>query len=171
MKKFALFLSLFLFGILIAGTAQAVCPVCTVAVVAGVGLSRWLGVDDSISGLWIGGLIISMSAWTLIWLNKKKINFIFRGTIIYLGFFVLTILPLYYTNIMGHPLNKLWGIDKILLGTIVGMAVFAIGTWIHKLFKDKNNGKSYFPYQKIVFPISSLIIVSLIFYLIIIWQK
>lgn len=34
--------------------AQAVCPVCTVAVGTGVGLSRWLGVDDTITGLWLG---------------------------------------------------------------------------------------------------------------------
>jgi len=32
----------------------AVCPVCTVAAGAGVGLSRWLGIDDIIIGLWVG---------------------------------------------------------------------------------------------------------------------
>ncbi|HRZ29924.1 MAG TPA: hypothetical protein P5052_04275 [Candidatus Paceibacterota bacterium] len=32
-------------------TSQAVCPVCTVAIASGVGLCRYLGIDDLISGL------------------------------------------------------------------------------------------------------------------------
>ena len=30
---------------------KAVCPVCTVAIASGVGLCRYLGIDDLISGL------------------------------------------------------------------------------------------------------------------------
>ena len=41
-------------GLFFAIPAKAICPVCTVAVGAGIGLSRWLGIDDSITGLWIG---------------------------------------------------------------------------------------------------------------------
>ncbi len=50
------------------------CPVCTIAVGAGIGLSRWLGVDDLISGLWIGGLIVSLIGMTILWLNKKNLK-------------------------------------------------------------------------------------------------
>lgn len=46
---------------------MAICPVCTVAVGTDVGLCRWLGIDDVLSGIWIGGLIISM-----IGLRKNK---------------------------------------------------------------------------------------------------
>ena len=49
----------------------AVCPVCTIAVGASLGLSRWLGVDDTISGLWIGGLIVSTTLWTYSWMKKR----------------------------------------------------------------------------------------------------
>ena len=51
---------------------QAVCPVCTVAVGAGVGISRLIGIDDSITGVWIGGLIISSGLWMGDFIRKKK---------------------------------------------------------------------------------------------------
>lgn len=56
-----LILAFLLFGVQV----QAVCPVCTVAVGAGVGFSRYLGIDDTIAGLWIGALIVSVSMWTI----------------------------------------------------------------------------------------------------------
>jgi hypothetical protein len=37
-----------------------VCPVCTIAVAGGVGLCRYLGIDDLISGAWIGALLFSL---------------------------------------------------------------------------------------------------------------
>jgi len=58
-------------GLFTAQKVLAVCPLCTVAVGAGVGLSRWLGIDDVITGLWIGGLIVSLIAWSENWLDKK----------------------------------------------------------------------------------------------------
>jgi len=52
--------------------AAAICPVCTVTVGAGIGLSRWLGIDDSITGLWLGAFLLSISLWTIDWLDRKK---------------------------------------------------------------------------------------------------
>ena len=166
-KKFYAILSLISFGLIAAPRVQAVCPVCTVAIVACVGLSRWVGVDDSISGIWIGGLIVSMIAWTLSWLNKKNVKFVFKKILITAGFYLLTIIPLYYANIMGHPLNKMWGVDKILFGIIVGTIVILLAVSTHNLLKKKNQGKSYFPYQKVALPLLFLIIISLIFHFII----
>jgi len=77
---------------LIAKSAFAVCPVCTVAVGAGLGLAEYFGIDDSISGLWIGALIVSMSIWTINWLNKKEIRFKGRKILIFLAFQVELIL-------------------------------------------------------------------------------
>ncbi len=165
MKKKILLLSLLTIpGLFIGQIAQAVCPVCTVAIVACVGLSRWFGVDDSISGIWIGGLIVSMIAWTLTWLNKKNIKFLFKKILVTIAFYLLTIVPLYYTNIMGHPLNKIWGVDKILVGIIVGTIVILLAIGTHNLLKKNNQGKSYFPYQKVALPLLFLIIISLIFH-------
>lgn len=159
---------LFLFFSLISYTffaknTLAVCPVCIVAVGAGVGLSRFLGIDDTISGTWIGGLIVSITAWTFSWFKKKEWNspFLKIGTIIL--FFSSVILPLYFQDILGHPQNTLYGIDKLLLGIALGSVVFLLGSKFHLNLKEKNKGKSYFYFQKVVFPIVFLIILSFVF--------
>jgi len=61
MKNILIFL--FIVDLFLPSYALAVCPVCSIAVAGGVGLSRWLGIDDTISGIWIGGLIISLAIW------------------------------------------------------------------------------------------------------------
>ncbi|MCX6763391.1 MAG: hypothetical protein NTZ97_01490 [Candidatus Moranbacteria bacterium] len=164
MLKKSLFLWLLL--LLIASPAQAVCPVCTVAVGAGIGLSRWLGIDDVITGLWIGGLTVSMIMWTINWLNKKKWHFKGREIYSILGYYVIIVLPLYFMKSVWHPLNTLWGINKLLLGIILGSVFFFAGAVYYNYLKKKNDGHAYFPFQKVAMPILPLIILSLIFYFI-----
>ncbi|MBU2595382.1 hypothetical protein KJ713_00940 [Patescibacteria group bacterium] len=164
MKKILIALGLIIAVFFSAVKVYAVCPVCTVAVAAGVGLARWLKIDDTITGLWIGGLTVSLIMWTNSYLSKKKINFFGRKIIVFLVYYALIVLPLYFTNIMGHPLNKIWGVDKLALGIIIGSILFYVGaSWYHYL-KMKNNGHAYFPFQKVVMPIGPLIIMSTIFY-------
>lgn len=151
-------------ALFLARPALAVCPVCTIAVGAGVGLSRWLGIDDTITGLWVGGLTVSLIMWTINWLNKKNTRFKFRKIIIVIGYYALIVLPLYFTGIMGHFYNKLWGIDKLLIGIIVGSVLFAAsGLWYYYL-KNNHGGRAYFPFQKVVMTVAPLIIFSFIFY-------
>jgi len=168
MKRTYLLLGLSIFiGVTLSNIVKAVCPVCVVAIGTCVGLSRWFGVDDVISGLWIGGLIISMIIWFLDWLNKKNIYFKFRNQIVFLSFYLFTIWPLYLADIMGHPLNKIWGIDKILFGIIIGSLLLTSAVFTNGILKKKNNGKVYFPYQKVVIPLLFLLIISVIFHFII----
>lgn len=143
---------------------QAVCPICTLAVSACVGLSRYFGVDDTITGLWIGGLIVSMIAWTINWLDKKKVKFYGRKISVALAYYAVIVGPLYYTGIMGHPFNKLWGWDKLGLGITLGSIGFILGVWLHSKLKKKNNDRSYFPFQKVALPIIPLIILNIVFY-------
>lgn len=165
MKKYISLLSLVsLFFVLSSGSANAVCPVCTIAVGAGVGLSRWLGIDDTIAGIWIGGLIVSLIAWTINWMNKKNYRFKGRKIAIVLGYFLIIIAPLYWQGIIGHEFNTLLGIDKLLLGIAVGSIVFLISTVYYENIKKKNGGKAYFPYQKIAMPVGALAIFCAIFY-------
>lgn len=165
MKKFSLLLSAIILSIiLMPRAAGAVCPVCVVAIGAGVGLCRWLGIDDVISGIWIGGLIVSVIIWTLNWLIKKQINFKARWLVLSVVFYLLIIPPLFWSGIMGHPLNKLWGIDKLLLGIIVGGLTLLVGVIFHNFLKMKHQGKSFFPYQKVAMPILLMLIVSFLFY-------
>ena len=146
--------------------AYAICPVCTAAAALGIGLSRWLGIDDTISGIWIGGLLASASMWLLSWLKSKKYNFFGDKIAVPIVAYASVLVPLYYKDIIGHPLNKLWGIDKLILGIAIGSAVFLIGAISYNIIKVKNNNKPHFSYQKIVMPIAPLIILSAIFYFI-----
>lgn len=157
-------LSLFIFPI----TTYAVCPVCTVAVIGGLGLSRYLGVDDTVSGIWIGGVLLSSSFWLTSWLDKKyKIKTKFK----YIDMLVITItyatvlIPLAWTDTIGHPNNKLLGIDKLVLGTAIGTIAFLTGLALDKI-ERKIKGKHLFNFQKVVFPVSLLIISSIILYFI-----
>lgn len=167
MKKIFKFL-IFLPALFIAGSAKAVCPVCVVAVGAGIGLSRWLGVDDLITGVWIGGLTVSLIIWTIGWLNKKNINFDFKRTIVAVIYYFSILASLHFTEILWHPQNRFLGIDKIIFGIIAGSFIFLFSVRLHEFLKAKNQGKSYFPYQKVIIPFSSLIVASFIFYLILI---
>lgn len=143
---------------------HAVCPVCTVAVGAGLGLAEWLGIDDSISGLWIGALVVSVSLWTINWLNKKEIRFKGRKILVFLVYYLIVVGPLWLKGKIGHPLNKLCGIDKLLFGIILGSAIFSAAALLHLYLRKKNEGKSYFKGQKIALPLAFLLITSLILY-------
>ncbi|MFA7662718.1 MAG: hypothetical protein WCX88_02270 [Patescibacteria group bacterium] len=147
-------------------SALAICPICTIAVGAGVGFSRYLGIDDVVTGLWVGGLIVSMIAWTESWLEKKNIRFRGRVVVDALLYFCLVIIPLYYSGIIGNPLNALCfcGFDKLLFGIIVGAVTFFCGATWYFYLKEKNDGKVYFPFQKVALPVVPLIILSIIFY-------
>jgi len=152
-------------GLLAAFPAKAVCPVCTVAVCAGLGLSRWLGIDDTVSGVWIGGVTASLIFWTKSWLDKKRIRFPGRPILIAVGYYALVLLPLYWMGIVGHPQNVLWGMDKLLLGTLFGSVGFALSASLYEPLKRRNGDKPHFPFQKVAMPVGALAILSLMFYL------
>ncbi|MGF3555289.1 MAG: hypothetical protein ACQXXF_08535, partial [Thermoplasmatota archaeon] len=110
----------------------AVCPLCTVAVGAGVGLCRYLGIDDTISGVWIGGLIVSMGFWLADFLGKKKIKINFLEFWSILLMFLLIYPFLYWGKLIGIAGNTLWGIDKLVLGVISGSVVFFLAVFTDK---------------------------------------
>jgi len=166
-RNFTKILAFSFFNLCLPIKALAICPLCAVAVGAGVGLSQWLGIDDSITGLWIGGLTVSLIMWTIGWLDSKNIRFKGRKIITTLAYYLLIVFPLYYPlAIIGHPFNKLWGIDKLILGVIFGSLAFFIGAMWYIYLKQKNKDHAYFPFQKVVMPIIPLIILSFIFYFI-----
>jgi hypothetical protein len=167
MKKTFL-ISLILSGIFGAGSALAQpCPVCVVAIGAGLGFSRWLGIDDIVSSIWIGALMVSLISWTLTYMRKRNWNFHDDGIIITLAYLALTYIPLYYAGIVGHPQNQIWGLDKIIFGSLLGAVMVYVGHWLHAYLKKTNNNKSFFNYQRVAVPVGVLIITSLIFYFII----
>lgn len=148
----------------LAPKALAVCPVCTVAVSTGVGVSRWLGVDDTVTGLWAGGVIVSFILWTVRWTEQQNIRFPGKSLAITVFYYLLLFVPLQYAGILGHPGNMLFGIDKFALGTAAGSCAFYAGAWGNERLKEKNKGRAYFPFQKVVMPVAPLIFLSIVFY-------
>jgi hypothetical protein len=148
-------------------SALAVCPVCTVAVGAGLGLARYFGIDDTVSGVWFGGLILSSSLWLINWLNTKRLSFPYKNLVIVVGFYAITLIPLYFWGMIGHELHILWGVDKLILGIGAGSLAFALGAGADKYLRTKKaDGKAHFAWQKVILPVSLLLVTSLAFYLI-----
>ena len=76
--------------------ASAVCPVCTIAVGAGLEGARLIGVEDVISGIWAGGLTLSVAGWTANYMRKRGVrapiwyglDFVFYYAILALVYFM-----------------------------------------------------------------------------------
>jgi hypothetical protein len=79
--------------------------------------------------------------------------------------YLLVLIPLKTTGAIGISGNTLWGIDKIILGVAVGSLVFLAGAWADKKVR-KVRGKQFFPYQKVAFPVFSLILASVVMFLV-----
>ena len=75
MKKLSLILLYAMSGIvLFDSVANAVCPVCTIAIGAGLEGARMLGVKDVLTGIWAGGLTVSLIGWTANYMRKKNVK-------------------------------------------------------------------------------------------------
>lgn len=156
--------------LLLPTTAYAVCPICTAAVIGGLGLSRYLGIDDAVSGIWVGGLILSLSFWMTDWIKRKgwlkKFNDNLILASVFVSLYLITFVPMQLTNFIGHPANKIYGIDKLIFGSVIGLVVFLFGVYADR--KERQiKGKQLFEFQRVVFPVLSLLIASVILYLII----
>jgi len=170
-RKISVSLLLLLTPLVFATKTYAICPLCTIAVGAGVGFSRSLGIDDVIVGLWVGGLLVSSSMWMYEWLKTKKI--VKKGTEkwwvvgVAVLMYALVLIPLKLSGIIGHPLNTMLGVDKVLLGVLIGSVVFFASGRLHFYLKGMNKEKVYFPYQKVVIPVGALWLTTILLYLIV----
>jgi len=159
---------LILVKILLPQSALAVCPACTIAVGAGLGLSRFFGIDDTVSSIWIGGFLVSSSFWFADWASKKwsiKLRRYITQTLSLILFWSLTFISLYYTGVLFHPFNKIYGVDKLIFGSVIGILTFLLSIFLDKKVR-KLKGTQLFSYQKVAFPLILLAIASLIFYFI-----
>jgi len=172
-RKFPIFLlSVYIlysiFHILFPPLVKAVCPVCTIAVGAGLGISRALGIDDAVTSVWIGGLILSMSFWLVDWLKRKypQSPLGHYQLLIIIVMYLITLIPLYFGKYIGRPYNSIFSVDKILFGTFWGSLAFMAGIWADRKIRQIK-GKQLFVYQKVIFPVASLIITSVILHFVV----
>lgn len=139
------------------------CPVCTIGIAAGLGLSRWLKVDDSISGLWIGALLLALSILTYNWLFRRSVRKqFFILIVIIIAYWALSFYPLHAAGIIDETCKTIWGINRLIFGSLVGLVVAALSLLADKLSRRNRGGKAVFKYQKVIIPISFLLVASFI---------
>lgn len=163
-KTFYIFLCAFVAAVFLVPAAMAVCPVCTVAVGAGLEGARLLGVDDVITGIWAGGLTLSLFFWTAGWLKKHGVKSALWQIVVPFVFYYALLGMVYLLPGVVFGANTLWGIDKFLLGTIVGTVAFYLGARWYIKIKRENGGHAKFAFQKVVVPLFFLFIATLIFW-------
>lgn len=167
MKKIFTIFGLSLTALLLtAKHTYAICQViCPIVVGGTLTLLEEHGVDNSISGLWIGGMLVWASIVTIDWIAKWKKHWLIDFLVV-IAFYASTIIPLYTKKIIGDPHKMLWGLDKTILGIIIGSVFLYLGDRLYTYIKAKNGGHAWFPFQKAVMPILPLLIWSLVFYFI-----
>lgn len=143
--------------------AYAQCPVCIVTVGGGMILAKKLGIDDFLVSLWISGLNTAISFWLA---TKIKNRILGSPIVLSLLMFVFTLSYFIFTDQTGIVSNRLLGIDKIIFGQSLGLLIWLLGIFVDRKSRTLNGGKILFLYQKVVFPISILIIFTLVFKLI-----
>lgn len=164
MRKFILSLtSLTTCYLLLATPVQAQCPVCIVTIGGSVLLSRYLGIDDLIVGIWAGGLTLSMGLWMATFIKKTFIKG--QNWILTVILWITTVFGLKQAGFIGNPTCKIHGHDKLLTGIIGGSLVFLLAYGADQVLRKlnkKNPGKAFFPYQRVVLPVGLLIIATII---------
>lgn len=166
-KILGLLLILVLILIAIIPGVIAHCPLCTAATIAGVGVTRSLGWDDSIVGVFVGAMIVSSALWVNNILKKRNIggNAFLRIGSITVATFVLTVLSFYFAGIFG-PANtyRIFGMEKIIFGSLSGAVVSFIAFFASNEIKRRNEGKTLFNYQTMVITFGALILNVLLFW-------
>lgn len=145
--------------------ANAQCPVCIVTVGGGLLIAKKLGLDSLLTALWISGLNVAISFWFVSFIKKPK--FLKSPLLWTLIMFVSTYIYLASTKQMYHKNDTFMHVDKVLVGLIAGTLVWLLGIGVDKLIRKYNNGKVLFFYQKVIVPLTLLVVTSGIFSLLI----
>ncbi len=152
-------LFLILFSLFSAPSIYAQCPICIVTVGGGMILAQRLGVDDLLASIWIAGLNTTIAFYLA---GRIKLKFFKNPYILAALTNSLTIIYFFATNQIVAGANQVLGLDKILLGQFLGFLVVSLSYLTDRFIRSKNNGKVLFYYQRVILPVSYLIIISLL---------
>ena len=164
-KMLASFLILVSICLAFSKSVLAVCPLCTIAVGAGLGISRVLGIDDAISGVWVGGLIVSSGLWMGDFFSKRKWKIPYPNVLSLLLMYLLVVPYLVWSKIIGITGNTILGMDKILFGIILGSIVFSLSVFTDKFLRKINKGDVFIYYQRVILPVLFLTLSSYLIHL------
>lgn len=148
------------FNFLFSTSVSAQCPVCIVTVGGGMFLAQRLGIDDFLVSLWISGLNVAISFWLA---AKIKNRFFGNPVILSLLMYGLTLSYFIFTSQTGSISNKILGLDKIIFGQTLGLFIWFLGIFVDRYTRKLHGGKILFPYQKVIFPVGILTILTILF--------
>ena len=158
-----IFILLSLLVITFPAFANPACAVCTGAVGAFLEVSRKLGVDDAVVGVWFGAFLMLIAFWLIKFCAGRRWSFKGLNIILVILTFSL-ILPISTMGYIPYGARTLLGIDTFLLSSIIGAIIIWSTDILYRYLKEKNGGHAHFPFEKVVIPVFSLLIASLIFY-------
>ncbi|PIZ82880.1 hypothetical protein COX97_02535 [Candidatus Pacearchaeota archaeon CG_4_10_14_0_2_um_filter_05_32_18] len=162
-KAFMLTLAVAIAFIGVLPAVMAHCPLCTGATIVGVGITRSFGLDDSIVGVFVGGMIISTALWFNNVLKKRNIGIKGNEKLRLLGLIILTsiltLVTFYYAGLFGRGNEfRIFGIESILVGSFSG-GILSLGAFYYSNYlKNKNGGKVLFNYQTMIISLIALIV-------------
>ncbi len=154
----------FTFSLLTAPPALAHCPLCVAGAATGLTLTRWVGIDDSIAGVWIAALLGATSFWTYLAVSKKK-RLPFAKPLIYILLFAATLWSFYKFRLIIR-MDQIFGLDKLTFGMVAGGILFYLVDILDDIV-IKRKGKVLFPYQRMIVSLGSMVILSLAIYILI----
>ncbi|MBI2575218.1 hypothetical protein HYV82_05025 [Candidatus Woesearchaeota archaeon] len=153
---------------LLPAAVHAHCPLCTAAVGTAAVTAKYFGLNASIIGVFIGAFGVSTGLWLALKLKKK---IALQTPLIVLASFLLTTLPLlvvvpdtFYFPLLvagdaGTVLNRVYWVNKLLFGSVLGLAATTIAFSLHKRIKEIR-GKVLFPFQGVALTVAALLILS-----------
>ncbi|MBI2405439.1 hypothetical protein HYV21_00075 [Candidatus Microgenomates bacterium] len=150
----------------LAKPAFAHCPLCVAGAGIGLSLANSLGIDDSITGVWIGAFLGAVSFWTEVFLSKKKIKNVLMRPLLYLVIFISTIWSFYAFGLVNKHFGTIFGLDKLTFGIISGGAVFYLADFVDG-WVIKRVGRVFIPYQRIYVSLGSMLVLSILIYILI----
>jgi len=129
--------------------AYAQCPVCIVTVGGGLYIANRLGINSLLVSIWISAVNTAIAYYFASKIKKPILNSGYLWSIL---FYLLTVVYLDYS----HQL------DGSLFGLSIGLFLSIFSINLDYLIKKMRGGKVLFYYQKVVIPITILVITTLI---------
>lgn len=154
-------------GIFLINFATAHCPLCVVGAGAATVGASWLGINKIVIGLFLGAFAMSMGMWFSKIIKKGYIPF--QKTLIIVGVFISTVLPLLpvfsaigplYVPFVGSY-GKTYIINYALWGSILGGLITFSSPILNRKLREKRNGKGI-PYQGILLTFIMLLIAAVL---------
>ena len=169
-RKLGFIGAIFFSFIFLAETVKAHCPLCTMGAAAAAGGALWLGVNEIIVALFLGGFAMSMGIWSSKIIKKKYFSYqnILIITIVFASTF-LPILPLItsehnvypiYISIFGNYgslFNRTYMIYKTLFSGLFGAFLILSSPPLSRQITKLRKGK-IIPFQGVALTLLLLII-------------